>query len=262
MKRNFAIALIVTAMAGSMSPLNGQARPNTAAIERGYADAMKKDLRTVATAEEAYFVDNMKYYAGTVSADEPLFGFKPSANVTLTVSVMDEGRQWVATATHALTPMKCTFQLEKPTVCVPPPPSDTSLFATPRDGNASPADAGGPRITVIGTPDAVRIRATRSRSWQFDVRPSQPRCTVSGQVVGLSGDDRKVVVLIMTEFAYQDWLKNQPARTYYESEQRSEIPFDVRIEGEGQYRLVVWNPSSGAATKVVQLQHAQVGCTE
>jgi hypothetical protein len=85
---------------------------------------------------------------------------------------------------------------------------------------------------------------------------------VTGQVVGISGGDQKVVVLVMTEFAYQDWLLNRPARTYFESAPRTEIPFDVRIEGEGRYRLVVWNPAPGKDSKIVQLQHTEVGCTE
>jgi hypothetical protein len=88
------------------------------------------------------------------------------------------------------------------------------------------------------------------------------RCILGGQVVGLSGGDGKVVVLVMTEFAYQDWMKNLPARTYFESAPRKEIPFDVRIEEEGRYRLVVWNPMPPAFSKTIQLQHTEVTCTD
>ena len=248
-------------MLGPMSSLNGQAR-NSAAAERDYASAMKADLRRLATVEEAYFSDNNGYYAGTVAASQPLYGFSPSANVTLTVSTVDGGHQWIARATHALTSTTCSYQLPGPAVCDPRP--DTSTFATPRGADSKPlaTEASGPKTTTIGGTDSVRIRATRSQSWPFDVRPPKMRCVVSGQVVGLSGGDKKVVVMVMTEFAYQDWMKNRPARTYFESAPRIEIPFDVRIEEEGRYRLVVWNQSSAPASKFIQLQQTKVDCTD
>jgi hypothetical protein len=264
MKSCLAIAITVVSTLGSTTLLSGQARHTPAAAERGYVSAMKSDLRMLATAEEAYFVDqNGVYFVGTIAASNPLYGFSPSTNVTLTVSAIDGGRQWTATATHALTSIKCTYQLPNPIVCDPQPPADTSMFATPREPGSPPVGgtgSSGPRIITIGSTDPVGIRPTLSQSWPFDVRPPQTLCVVTGQVVGLSGGDKKVVVLIMTEFAYQDWLKNRPARTYYESAPRTEVPFDVRVEGEGRYRLVVWNPSSTAASKIVQLQHTEVGC--
>ena len=100
------------------------------------------------------------------------------------------------------------------------------MFATPRGVNstaAGSAETSGPKTIRLGNADSVKIRATRSRSWQFDVRPPKTRCVVSGQVVGLSGGDGRVVVLVMTEFAYQDWMKHRPARTYFESAPRKEI---------------------------------------
>jgi hypothetical protein len=231
--------------------------------ERNYVAAMKKDLRQLATAEEAYFMDNSGYYAGTVSASNPLFGFTPSPNVTITVAAMDGGHMWIATATHALSPIKCTYHLPQPIVCDPAP--DNSMLATPRSGDAASSanpEASVRTTTAIGTPDSLRIRGGHSRSWEFDVRPPHLRCVVSGQVVGLSGADKKIAVLVMTEFAYEDWMKNLPARTYFEGEPRSETPFDVRIEEEGRYRLVVWNPSPSGPSKTVQLQQTQVDCTE
>ena len=257
-----AIVITLVSMLGPISSLSGQAR-NSAAAERDYASAMKADLRQLATAEEAYFSDHNGYYAGTVTAGQPLFGFSPSANVTLTVTTVDGGAQWIAKATHSLTPTTCTYKLPGPVVCDPRP--DTSMLATPRGGNSNAAgspETSGPKTTKIGNDDSVKIRATRSRSWQFEVRPPKTRCVVSGQVVGVSGGDGKVVVLVMTEFAYQDWMKRLPARTYFESAPRKEIPFDVRIEEEGRYRLVVWNPSLTPSQKTIQLQQTKVDCTD
>jgi Tfp pilus assembly protein PilE len=269
-KRFFAILIAFMTVVGITSPLNGQATPTSAAehyraygVERGYISAMKGDLRMLATAEEAYFMDHNGYFAGIVNASNPLFGFSPSTNVTLTVAAIDSGRQWKATATHALTPTRCTYQLPSPVVCNPPLPVDSAVFATPR---GSPPPVGvrvvDQQITKIGTTDPVKIRPAKSRSWQFVARSPRTRCLVSGQVVGLSGGDKQVVVLIMTEAAYQDWMIDRPARTYYESARRTAIPFDVRIEGEGEYRLVVSNPSPSPTSKVVQLQHTEVACSE
>jgi hypothetical protein len=270
MRSWLATVLIVMSTLEAVSPLNGQATPTTTAeksrAERGYVSAMKTDLRTLATAEEAYFVDhNGSYFSGAVTASNPLVGFSPSANVTITVVGIDGGRQWTATATHALTSTKCTYQLPNPPACDPPPPADTLMFATPRETGSSPSastERAGPRVTIIGNADPVGIRPARWRSWQFVVRPPRTLCVVTGQVVGLSGGDKQVVVLIMTEADYQDWTHNLPARTYFESGRRSEIPFDVRVEGEGRYRLVVSNPSPTAASKIVQLQHTEVACSE
>jgi hypothetical protein len=262
MKSCPAFLVTLVSMLGPMSSLNGQAR-TSAAAERDYASAMKADLRHLATAEEAYFSDNNGYYAGIVAASQPLYGFSPSANVTLTVSTVDGGHQWIAKATHALTSTTCSYQLPGPAVCDPPP--DTSMFATPRGADSKPVssnETSGPKTTTIGNRDPVRIRATRSQSWPFDVRPPRTRCVVSGQIVALSGGDKKVVVMVMTEFAYQDWMKNRPARTYFESAPRIEIPFDVRIEEEGRYRLVVWNQSRAPTSKIVQLQQTKVDCAD
>jgi hypothetical protein len=270
MKGIFAILTVVTTSLGTGTQLSGQATPTSAAehyraygVERGYISAMKGDLRMLATAEEAYFMDHNGYFAGIVNASNPLFGFSPSTNVTLTVAAIDSGRQWKATATHSLTPTRCTYQLPNPVVCNPPLPVDRSLFATPR-GSPPPAVArvDQPMTKKIGNGDPVKIRPAKSRSWQFVARTPRTRCLVSGQVVALSGGDKQVVVLIMTEAAYQDWMIDRPARTYYESARRTAIPFDVRVEGEGEYRLVVSNPSPPAASKVVQLQHTAVACSE
>jgi hypothetical protein len=260
-KRYRAIVIALVSVIAPLPTLSGQASP--AVAERGYVSAMKKDLRQLATAEEAYFVDNNGYYAGTVSASNPLFGFAPSPNVTITVEATDAAHLWTATATHALTSTRCTYHLPQPIVCDPTP--DNSMLATPRSGDPHPvasAEPSAPTTTVLGTADSLKIRGGHSQSWQFDVRPPRMTCVVSGQVVGVSGGDKKIVVLVMTQFAYEDWMKNLPARTYFESEPRSETPFDVKVEEEGRYRLVVWNPSPTAPTKVVQLQHTQVDCTD
>jgi hypothetical protein len=70
--------------------------------------------------------------------------------------------------------------------------------------------------------------------------------SVVGPVSALSGQARPAVA----------------ERGYVSAMKKDLTPFDVRIEEEGRYRLVVWNPSTDAPTKIVQLQHTQVDCTD
>jgi hypothetical protein len=83
-----------------------------------------------------------------------------------------------------------------------------------------------------------------------------------GQVEVLSGGDRNVNVLIMSDSVYNDWSHDQPVRTDYESNDRPLIAFDVNINDPGHYVFVVSNRSSKSAAKVVRLQHVTVTCVE
>jgi type II secretion system protein G len=69
--------------------------------EKSYVAQMKSDLRNLATAEEAFFYDSVKYTTNMVM----LNNFAPSTGVTLTVNTSPGG--WNATAVHAQTPRKC-----------------------------------------------------------------------------------------------------------------------------------------------------------
>jgi len=69
--------------------------------EKAYLAQMKSDLRNLATAEEAFFYDSVKYTTSMAM----LNNFAPSTGVTLTVNVSAGG--WNATAAHAQTPRQC-----------------------------------------------------------------------------------------------------------------------------------------------------------
>ena len=72
--------------------------------EKAYVAAMKSDLRNFATAEEAYFADNMAY-TGTVAN----LSFTSTAGVgTPTAAVAADGNGWTATVTHQSTSVTCT----------------------------------------------------------------------------------------------------------------------------------------------------------
>ena len=248
--------------------------------EVGYVSAMKKDLRTMATAEEAYFVDHAAYFSGPVNTANPLYGFSPSPGVTINVSVPAGATMWTAVASHARTPTKCTYQFSTPVECISPAPAAPAAPPTPSSalsraidrpaptqaapeaaensaGSASP-DA---QVITIGDTKPLGIRPAQSRTWGFEIGSLSSSCLAIGQIEVLSGGDRNVSVVIVRESSYKDWAENHPVRTEYESGERPVVAFDVSINDAGRYVLVVSN-SSRTASKVVQLQHVSVTCVK
>ena len=69
--------------------------------EKTYVGQMKSDLRNLATAEEAFFYDSVKYTSSLAN----LNNFSPSSGVTLTVTASPGG--WNAIADHAYTARRC-----------------------------------------------------------------------------------------------------------------------------------------------------------
>jgi type IV pilus assembly protein PilA len=99
--------LIVVVIIGILAAI---AIPKFAATkDKAYVATMKSDLRNLATYEEQYAADsNGKYFPGAVTSPSSLQGFKPSNNVTVTAAVVAGPPQsWTATASHALTNVKC-----------------------------------------------------------------------------------------------------------------------------------------------------------
>lgn len=248
-------AVSALSLALVVHPLQGQTstpRDNDAArnAETAYIAAMKRDLRHLATAEEAYFVDHSAYYAGPVSAAKPLYGFSPSLDISITASVPAGAAMWSAVASHALSKTTCSYQLPDPIECVSPAPS----VAVKDSSNAV--------VISIGDSQPVGIRAGQTRKWIFEIQPERTRCLAMGQVETLSGGDQNVSVVILRDSAYDDWQADRPVRTDYESGERRVIAFDVNINDAGRYFFVVSNRSSKTAAKVVQLQHVTITCAE
>jgi hypothetical protein len=252
------LALIATPVLAQGTQLSPQQASNALKAEAGYVSAMRADLKQLATAEEAYFVDHSAYYAGTVSAANPLFGFSPSRGVTIDVNAPAGAPIWTAVASHARSQTKCSYKLPDPIDCASP-------VATPSPGAAEAGDSAAvanATIIKIGDDQPVGIRPGQTQKWTFEIPYERARCLAMGQVEVLSGGDRNVNVLIMNEVAYTEWSHDQPVRTDYESNDRSVIAFDVNINDPGRYLFVVSNRSSKSASKVVQLQHVTVTCVE
>jgi prepilin-type N-terminal cleavage/methylation domain-containing protein len=85
------------------------------AKERAYVAAMKADLHTAAIYEEQFAADNHGQYFGGVATDlTPLNGFRPSKDVTVTLTAFNIlGSQlgdWVAVARHGQSPQSCELR--------------------------------------------------------------------------------------------------------------------------------------------------------
>lgn len=267
-------------LAAAATPLLGQTsspRPQTVrvdAAEGDYVAAMKKDLRAMATAEEAYFVDHMVYYGGPINTANPLYGFTPSPGITINVSAAAGAAMWTAVASHARTPTKCSYHLPAPIECIspaPPAPASSPVASIGDAGGASSAAPAPEAATSSSSPDVqvitlgdtkpVGIRPGQSRNWGFEIGTLSNSCLAMGQIETLSGGDKNVSVVIVRESSYKDWAENRPVRTEYESGERPVVAFDVNINDAGKYVLVVSN-SSRTASKVVQLQHVTVTCVK
>jgi hypothetical protein len=76
---------------------------------------MKADLHVVAIYEEQYAAENHgQYFSGTATPDEPLNGFRPSKDVTVTTTafnILDSRLAgWTAVARHPLSSQGCELR--------------------------------------------------------------------------------------------------------------------------------------------------------
>ena len=102
--------LIVVVIIGILAAITIPKFANTK--EKAYLASMKSDLRNMATTQESYFADNQVYVAGTASnttsGTSSLYGFVPSAGVTVTATASG-GTGWSATAGHTATTRTCAI---------------------------------------------------------------------------------------------------------------------------------------------------------
>ncbi len=102
--------LIVVVIIGILAAIAIPKFANTK--EKAYLASMKSDLRNMATTEESYFADNQIYIAGTATnttgGTSSIYGFVPSAGVTLTASAT-AGTGWSSTTSHSATTKTCAI---------------------------------------------------------------------------------------------------------------------------------------------------------
>ena len=110
--------LIVVVIIGILAAIAIPKFANTK--EKAYVASMKSDLKNMSTAQEAYFADYLKYFAGSASnvggTSSPLVVgtdtvFAASSGVTVTVTVNADSSGWQAEAEHGATTKTCGLYL-------------------------------------------------------------------------------------------------------------------------------------------------------
>lgn len=105
--------LIVVVVIGALAAV---AIPHYAgAKEKAYVAAMKADLRIAAIYEEQFAADNHgQYFGGTATEDEPLNGFRPSKDITVTLTAFNilgsQLADWTAVVRHAQSDQSCEMR--------------------------------------------------------------------------------------------------------------------------------------------------------
>ncbi|MFL5595092.1 MAG: type IV pilin protein [Gemmatimonadaceae bacterium] len=87
----------------------------TSSKDKAYLAAMQADLRSVAIYEEQFASDNHGQYFGGVATDEsPINGFRPSKDVTVTLTAFNilgsQLADWVAVARHGQSSESCELR--------------------------------------------------------------------------------------------------------------------------------------------------------
>jgi type IV pilus assembly protein PilA len=88
----------------------------TGAKEKAYVAAMKADLRIAAVYEEQFAADNHgQYFSGTATPDFPIDGFRPSKDITVTLTAFNilgsSLSDWTAIAKHSQSSQSCELHV-------------------------------------------------------------------------------------------------------------------------------------------------------
>jgi type IV pilus assembly protein PilA len=106
--------LIVVVVIGTLATV---AVPRySGAKEKAYAAAMTADLHIAAIYEEQFAADNHgQYFSGVATPDFPVDGFKPSNDITVTLTAFNilgsSLADWTATAKHAKSSQSCEVRV-------------------------------------------------------------------------------------------------------------------------------------------------------
>jgi len=85
------------------------------AKDKAYVAAMKADLHTVAIYEEQFAAENHgQYFGGVATESSPVSGFRPSKDVTVTLTAFNilgsQLADWTAIARHGQTAQSCEMR--------------------------------------------------------------------------------------------------------------------------------------------------------
>ena len=88
----------------------------SASKKKAYAAAMQADLHIIALYEEQFAADNHgQYFSGTATPDAPIDGFKPSTDITVTLTAFNilgsSLADWTGTAKHSQSSQSCEMHV-------------------------------------------------------------------------------------------------------------------------------------------------------
>ena len=88
----------------------------SASKNKAIAAVMMADLRTAAIYEEQFAADNHgQYFSGIATPDAPIEGFKPSQDITVTLTAFNilgsSLADWTATAKHSQSSQSCEMHV-------------------------------------------------------------------------------------------------------------------------------------------------------
>jgi prepilin-type N-terminal cleavage/methylation domain-containing protein len=92
------VIVIIGILAGLAIPRFGVSK------EKAYVTLMQADLRNLETSQEAYYIDNLTYYDGSLPS--PVMVYSASQGVTTTITSGSD-RGWSATATTTFSARHC-----------------------------------------------------------------------------------------------------------------------------------------------------------
>ena len=118
-----------------------------------------------------------------------------------------------------------------------------------------------PQIVAIADSAALTIPAGQFYAAKFDTPNNDRNCVVQGKVIGLTGANKDVAVMLFTDDQYADWRADVAHRhSSWPIEKAQTINIAHQLYGRGTYYLVVSNDFSLVSEKIVQL-HVRLRCT-
>jgi hypothetical protein len=117
-----------------------------------------------------------------------------------------------------------------------------------------------PRVTTIASSEEMEIPATSLHKWQWDVRPEQPNCRLTGHIEVTQGGNKDVQVFVLTADDYANLANGHDARAFFQTDKTTSVTLDVATSAPGPKVLAVSNAFSMFTPKRVQLSNVQVTC--
>jgi hypothetical protein len=118
-----------------------------------------------------------------------------------------------------------------------------------------------PEVLRLADDPAREISAGQYLTWEW--QPNNYRaCHVEGRILGLTGGNKDVEVLLFDQDSYLNWKNNHQVNVYFQSGRQTATTLNLDVGGNRKYVLVISNVFSTLTAKTVQLQGITASCTD